>query len=67
MYAVQLGTHADSRYSPEVETAAFRLRHLASHDLAEYAFDGNFDRGTSARAVESHWLSPGSHFSTLQR
>ena len=58
VYAVQLQTHADAWHSSEVETAAFRFRHLASRDFAEYAFDGNFVSGTRARAVESHLSSP---------
>ena len=40
-----LRTHADAWYSLEVGIAAFGIRHLGSHDSAEYAFDGNFDTG----------------------
>jgi hypothetical protein len=55
---VQLRTLADAWYSLEVETAAFRFRHLASHDFVEYAFDGNFDSGTRAPVAQNQLSSP---------
>jgi hypothetical protein len=61
-YSVQQRSHhlldEDAWFNLEMEVAAFRFRHLASHHFSEDAFDWSFDRGARARTAESHTLSP---------
>jgi hypothetical protein len=48
----------DAWFDLEMEVAAFRFRHSASHHFSEDAFDRSFERATRARTAENHTLSP---------